>query len=151
MQEELQPNLFIQSAAATPLFRGLDSPAVGALLARPGVFAETYQKGSLLYATKNGVHCIGFLASGSARVIKSDGAGKMLMSVLHVGDVFGAATLFADDDCVVANIHAMQETCAVFIPEKTWVCMTTEAMPAVMPQRRPRNSRPNCPTPCARP
>ena len=35
--------------------------------------------------------------------------------------------------------------------KKAWVWITTEAMPAVMPRCRPRNSRPNCPTPCASP
>ncbi len=31
------------------------------------------------------------------------------------------------------------------------VCITTEAMPAVMPSCKPRNRKPNCPRPWARP
>lgn len=33
--------------------------------------------------------------------------------------------------------------------KNAWVCITTDAMPAVMPSCRPRNRKPNCPSPCA--
>lgn len=114
---------YVKLAAGTPLFSGIDIPSLEARLAEPGIRVETYEKGSLLYSSVDGVRCIGLLVSGSARVTKNDGGGRMLMSVLHVGDVFGAATLFASTDCFVANIHAMSAARAILIPEETWLSM----------------------------
>lgn len=115
------PKTYVQLAEATPLFRGIGDADIAKLLQTPGIRVETYAKGGMLYTTDTNAHCLGFLVSGSARVIKCDGTGKMLMSVLHAGDIFGAASLFSSDDRYVANIIAMSETKALLIPEEIWL------------------------------
>ena len=114
---------YIRTAAETALFCGLSFEEIERFLSFSGVRVQTYEKGDLLNPAGNGAHCLGFLLSGSARVIKSDGESKMLVSVLHVGDVFGAAALLSDCERYVANIHAMTQTRAVLIPESVWLQM----------------------------
>lgn len=124
MQDKLSPKAYAELAAETPLFCGVELPAIQSLLSLPGTRVETYAKGALLNSTKACAHCIGFIVSGSAKVEKNDdNGGRILMSVLHVGEVFGAASLFSGGERYVANICAMTPTRAVLIPEDAWLTM----------------------------
>ena len=117
------PETYARLAATTPLFREMGTAEIVKLLQTPGIRVETYAKGGMLYTTETSAHCLGFLVAGSARVLKRDGAGKLLMSVLHAGDIFGAASLFGGGERYVANIIAMSETKALLIPEEIWLSM----------------------------
>jgi len=63
------------------------------------------------------------VVSGAARVVKNKSEGAMPMSVLHEGELFGAAALFNVDDSYVADICAQGSTWAVLISEKALIHM----------------------------
>lgn len=123
MAKTIERESLARVAADTPLFKRLTLEEIAACLSLPGVYVRSYGKGELLYSMQASAHAIGFLFAGRAKVMKSDGAGRMLMSVLHVGDVFGAASLFHSEDRYAADILALTRVSAVLISEEAWIGM----------------------------
>ena len=95
MSRSKNPESFLSVALETPLFTGLTEAEVKELLGRDGVSVSHYEKGAILYAPETFSKSVGFLTVGRASVTKAGGSGDMLMSILHAGELFGAATLFA--------------------------------------------------------
>lgn len=120
MSRSMKPETYAEAALTTPLFAGLSAHEAAALLDADGVRVRHYAAGERIYSPTGFSRCLGFLAAGSARVVKTapDGAqGGMPMSVLHAGELFGAAALFTGEPCYVADIHAQVSTWAVLIEQ----------------------------------
>lgn len=117
MSKHQGPESYLPAAVKTPLFAGLTEPEAAELLARDGIAVSRYEKGETIYAPDAFLKSIGFLTAGRASVTKPGGSGEMLMSILHPGELFGAATLFAEQGAYVARITALAATWAVLIQE----------------------------------
>lgn len=117
MSRSHNPEAYAEQAAHTPLFCGMPTDTVAALLRSEGVSVQNFGNGALIYSATGFSRCVGFLVSGSAKVIKGDDDGRMLMSVLHASDLFGAATVFSRSERYVADIRATAATWAVMITE----------------------------------
>ncbi len=102
----------------TQLFAGLPEEALAPLLKRQGVSIATFRRGETIYSPTQFFHSLGVLLAGSATVEKRGGTNTMLMSVLHTGELFGAATLFADADApYVVSIRAAASVRALLVEE----------------------------------
>lgn len=123
MSRSTRPEAYIEAAANTPLFFGLESDTIAALLAIDGVTVKHYASGESIYSSHSFSRCLGFVVSGAARVVKNKSEGAMPMSVLHAGELFGAAALFNGDARYVADICAQGSTWAVLISEEALSAM----------------------------
>lgn len=117
MSRSRNPQTYAEQAVHTPLFCGLSLPDAAALLNTEGVTVQNFVNGALIYSATGFSRCVGFLLTGGAKVMKGDGDERMLMSVLHAGDLFGAATVFSRSERYVADIRAQGSTWAVMISE----------------------------------
>lgn len=126
MSRSKNPEAYPAVAVATPLFHGLTQAEAKAMLGKSGITVSHFEKGETIYAPDAYVRSIGFLTAGRASVMKAGGEAGMLMSVLHSGELFGAATLFAGADAYVASIRALESTWAVMIPEPVLLYMMRE-------------------------
>lgn len=117
MTRSVKPVRYGEQAARAPLFYGVEAEQVERLLALDGVGVRHYAAGETIYSPDGFERCLGFVVSGSARVVKDCGTGAMPMSVLRAGELFGAAALFTDGESYVADIRAESSTWAVLIPQ----------------------------------
>lgn len=126
MNRSEKPEQYAKIAQGTPLFYNMETKWIETLLTTEGVQVLHYAAGESIYSPNCFAKCLGFVVAGQARVVKTqpDGAsGAMPMSVLHVGELFGAAALFTQEPCYVADIVAHGSTWAVLICEEALVRM----------------------------
>ena len=109
------PESYCSVAAQTPLFLGISEETIGQILTGEGITVRHFERGEILCGRERFLQSVGFLVIGRASVMK--GECDMLMSVLHAGELFGAASLFDAGDRYVATITALESTWAVLIPE----------------------------------
>ena len=74
----------------------------------------TYNKNEVIFSHSEFKNKIGILFKGTAKVYK----GKMPLSVLESGDVFGAVTLFSDKDYFTTDIIAQSDCKIIFISKE---------------------------------
>ena len=96
---------------------------VAGLLSRPGICVEHYAAGQEIRSQDVSVRALGILLFGSAKVLKSGASGRMPMSVLHRGDLFGAAALFSGERDYVASIQAEKSVWVLSITEEALTAM----------------------------
>lgn len=113
----VRPEGYVEEAGLCRLFCGVEAETVERLLALDGVCVRHYASGETIYSPEGFQRCLGFVVSGGARVVKGCASGTMPMSVLHAGELFGAAALFNGDESYVADIRAEGSTWAVLIPQ----------------------------------
>ena len=140
MARSTKPEAYLDAAASTPLFIGVEKERIQTLLSLEGVVVRHYTAGETIYSTEGYERALGFLVFGEARVVKCGENGAMPMSVLKPGALFGAAAIFNGDDSYVADVRAMGSTWAVLIPQqaleqmmrmefavgKNYICYLTE-------------------------
>ena len=117
MARSKKPDSYTHAAQATPLFCGFSEHEIAGYFQMDGVWVAHFEKGEPIYTPDGFRRCIGFLLYGRASVMKHQGGASMLMSVLHPGEIFGAATLFCSDGAYVASIHAQTSAWALMITE----------------------------------
>ncbi len=117
MTRSAKPGTYYAQAACSPLFRGMETERIEAMLCLNGVSVRHFVTGETIYSPDGFARCLGFVVSGAAQVVKGGTTGAMPMSVLRVGELFGAAALFNGDARYVANIRARGSTWAVFITQ----------------------------------
>ncbi|MPM43728.1 hypothetical protein SDC9_90405 [bioreactor metagenome] len=79
----------------TFLFKNTDASIMRKMLAQNGARVENYEAGAMIYDPAKYEKCLGIILEGGAKVTKARGGhGVLAISMLHKGDMFGAATLF---------------------------------------------------------
>lgn len=106
-----------------PLFREATPETVRQVLAAEGVIRQRWSAGEHMHMQGK---ALGLLKSGKVRVVKPVGAHhEVLISILHPGDLFGAAALFGGAD--VGNEMVCLTACeAILIPEAVLRRLMTE-------------------------
>lgn len=117
MARSIKPETYSAQATCSPLFYGVESEQIEAMLCLNGVSVRHFATGESIYSPNGFARCLGFVVSGAAQVVKGGATGAMPMSVLRVGELFGAAALFNGDTRYVANIRARGSTWAVLITQ----------------------------------
>lgn len=132
MSRSRNPETYAAEIVRTPLFQGLTEEETVRLMRtgenadEKGVSVLYAKKGELIYSPTGFQKCIGVLLSGSASVTKQEHDSSMLMSILSQGDVFGAATLYTEDDVYVAYIRALESTWCLMLSEEAFRRMMEE-------------------------
>ena len=126
MSRSVNPASYAAQAAGAFLFGGVSEEAVRALLATPGVRVEHFKKDAVLFDRLSRERALGVILRGSCAVTKDGETGGMPMSVLHEGDLFGAASLFQDSERYVARISAAGSAWVLLISEDALKSMMRE-------------------------
>ena len=126
MSRSTQPTTYAKLAAGTFLFTGIPEEEIFALLMLDGVRVEHYEKDQIIFDRADTERALGIILFGECIVTKESANGKMPMSVLRQTDLFGAASLFHDEEAYVARVMA---------GESTWVLLINESALRAMMQR----------------
>lgn len=117
MSRSKNPGAYAAIAMETFLFAGLSPEDVEKCLTRPGVTVEHFEAGSAIRTRRDAASSLGVLLYGAAAVEKRGEKGRILMSILGPGDLFGAAAMFGKNDTYVADITATKSSWALMLPE----------------------------------
>ena len=126
MSRSLQPTAYASFAGKTFLFSGISEAEIYALLASDGVRVGHYERDQVIFDRADTAHALGIILYGSCVVTKESENGSMPMSVLRQADLFGAASLFHEEEAYVARVMAQ---------ESTWVLLISEVALRSMMQR----------------
>lgn len=126
MSRSTQPTAYAKLISGTFLFAGISEAEIHALLMLEGVRVEHYEKDQIIFDRADTERALGIILYGECIVTKESANGKMPMSVLRQTDLFGAASLFHDEEAYVARVMA---------GESTWVLLINENALRVMMQR----------------
>ena len=96
------------------------------LLGTNGVRVEHFEKDQVIFDRTDTERALGIILYGTCAVTKESENGKMPMSVLRQTDLFGAASLFHEEEAYVARVMAN---------ESTWVLLIQEDALRIMMQR----------------
>lgn len=97
----------------TFLFRGLEAGEIEALLGEQARIGS-YRKGEVIYSPSNFRRELGILLRGALTVTK----GSLTVSELGVGDLFGAAALFTDEERYVSTLTAARHCEVLFLSQE---------------------------------
>lgn len=95
------------------LFQGADEALIRAVRRHPGCGVEEFQRAEPIYSPNKFRRCLGVLLEGHARVSK----GRLAVSVLGPGDLFGAAALFHRRERFESTIAAKEGCVVAFFSE----------------------------------
>ena len=118
MSRSLQPTAYIALAQKTFLFAGIPEEKIASLLGFSGVRVEHYEKDQVIFDRADTERALGIILYGTCVVTKESENGKMPMSVLRQTDLFGAASLFHDEEAYVARVMAQESTWVLLISEE---------------------------------
>lgn len=118
MSRSLQPTAYIALAQKTFLFAGIPEVEIASLLGFSGVRVEHYEKDQVIFDRADTERALGIILYGTCVVTKESENGKMPMSVLRQTDLFGAASLFHDEEAYVARVMAQESTWVLLISEE---------------------------------
>lgn len=81
---------YMQKIETIPLFQGIKTEQLSAMLNCLGSFTRTYKKGELLSLSHEKVKNIGLVLSGTVHMIKEDVWGdKTILAIMKEGELFG--------------------------------------------------------------
>ena len=102
----------ITQLQSTPLFYGISSEAILALLTSPKTKTQTFKSGDLIYSPENTEKKLGIFLTGTAAVYSVDSQNGVLLRTFGKNDAFGLATLFGSRSRYVSIITA-KKSCRV--------------------------------------
>ena len=97
----------------TFLFRGLEADEIEKLLAGQAQIG-VYRKGEVVYSPSRFRRELGILMRGALAVTK----GSLTVSELGVGELFGAAALFTDEERYVSTLTAVRHCEVLFLSQE---------------------------------
>jgi len=118
MSRSTNPTAYAKLASDTFLFSRIPEEEIRGLLARPCVRVDHYDKDQIIFDRENAQRALGVILYGSCVVTKESENGKMPMSLLKQADLFGAASLFHDEEAYVARVTANESTWVLLICEE---------------------------------
>lgn len=99
------------------LFRGVDDIVFEKAMSGDSFHLNKYMPGEIIYEPSRFEHALGVIITGSAKIATADGIKNIILRTLGVGSVFGAASLFGDDNEYVTQITAKGTTTAAFFTQ----------------------------------
>lgn len=99
------------------LFRDCPASEVKTMITANAIMYRETEKDAFLLTRDSSEHTLGLLLNGTAIVERKAQDGKMLMSRLRTGDLFGAASLFCDEPEYVVDIRCLTDCRTAWIPE----------------------------------
>ncbi len=117
MSRSTNPTAYARLAANTFLFKGIPEEEIVTLLSYACVKVEHFDKDQIIFDRENAARALAIILYGECLVTKEGENGRMPMSVLRQTDLFGAASLFHDEEAYVARVTAN---------ESTWVMLVCE-------------------------
>ena len=96
------------------LFRNISLEEIERLLSESDVSVLTFDAGSYLMRRASTHHRLGILLKGQAVVERKTDGGLMHMSRLRESDLFGAASVFCEDETYVVDIRCVTPCRVVF-------------------------------------
>lgn len=117
MSRSINPAAYAKLASETFLFSGISEDENRALLAIDGVRVAHFEKDQVIFDRHDTERALGIILYGECIVTKESENGKMPMSVLRQTDLFGAASLFHEEDAYVARVMASESTWLLLIQE----------------------------------
>jgi CRP-like cAMP-binding protein len=102
---------------ASPLFKGIESGDIEAMLARLSAVRREYNKGETIIWEGEAVSEVGILLSGSARSYKCDASGKLFaVTMLGPGSYLGVLLAASHDRTSPVSVQALSGACVLLIP-----------------------------------
>ena len=98
-----------------PVFRGLEKELLTTLLTDKKYTVRTYKKNESVFSPDCFEKCLVIILKGSADVSKSTDKGKIPMSVLQAGNVFGMSCIFTEDESFPTCVTAKEPLRVLFI------------------------------------
>ncbi len=98
-----------------PLFANVPREHTLKYLTDASVNITDFKANEVAYSSKSEKHKVAFILSGSAKVYTGDNDESALMRTLNVGDTFGIANLYAEDELFPSNIITSEDTKILFI------------------------------------
>jgi len=117
MSRSTHPTAYAKIAASTFLFTGIPEEDIVSLLSQECVRVEHFEKDQIIFDRLENERALAIILYGSCSVTKESENGKMPMSILHQADLFGAASLFHDEEAYVARVAANESTWVMLICE----------------------------------
>jgi CRP-like cAMP-binding protein len=99
------------------LFRGVDKIVFDKAMSGNNFYINKYMPGEIIYEPSRFEHSLGVILTGSAKIATADGIKNVILRTLGAGSVFGAASLFGDDNKYVTQITAKGTTTAAFFTQ----------------------------------
>lgn len=113
----LDKERYARQLGGTVLFRDVPEERIRAWLHHADVTIAEYEAGEYLFQKSDTADRLGIVLRGSADVNRVSNDGLMHMSTLKRNDLFGAASLFGQDDAYVTDICCNERTRVLLIPE----------------------------------
>lgn len=108
---------YLDALEKSPLFRGIPYGDIEAILGRLSAVRREYGKGETVLWEGEAVSDIGILLSGSARSVKTDVSGKLVMvTLLEPGSYIGVLLAASHDRKSPVSVQALCGISALFIP-----------------------------------
>ena len=107
----------IITCMSSPLFRSCSRQKADSLLSDRAITVRATGKGQYLLHRSSDEHTLGILLKGTVIVERTVKGGRMVMSRLHPGDLFGAVSLFSPKTDYVVDIRCLSECRAILVSE----------------------------------
>lgn len=108
----------MQMLARSPLFTGIDSEDLLAVLDCLKPTKTEHEKGECIAIAGEPIKGVGVIAAGRAAVVKDSAAGdSMVMTILEPGDLFGEIAAFAEEPRWTATVQAQEDSTVFIIPQ----------------------------------
>lgn len=121
-------NNYVEVIKKAPLFRDIASDELKAMLGCLKPVVKSYKRHEFITITGEPFSGIGLLLEGEASISKeTQGGDRVVLSLIQPGDMFGEIIAFSGESMWPANVQALEECRALFIPREGIVspCMKT--------------------------
>lgn len=79
------------------------------------------EKNSVIFSETKYTRALVIIVKGKVSVTKKNGNGKILMSILGEGDIFGMATMFYEEENFLTEITALEKVTMLTVPKDSLV------------------------------
>lgn len=108
---------FLETLRTCPLFREVSDDELQNI-ADDYASLTVSEKNNVIYSETQYEKALMILIKGRASVTKNSGSGKILMSILEKGDIFGMAALFYEDEPFLTEITALDKVTMLMISKE---------------------------------
>lgn len=108
---------FLETLSTCPLFSKVSNDDLQ-IIADDYASLTVSEKNSVIYSESQYEKALMILLKGRATVTKNSGSGKILMSILEKGDIFGMAALFYEEEPFLTEITALDKVTMLMISKE---------------------------------
>jgi cAMP-binding proteins - catabolite gene activator and regulatory subunit of cAMP-dependent protein kinases len=108
---------YIEILAKTPLFKGIDKSDISYMVGCIKPKVKSYDRNEQIAVSGMALSGIGIILKGEATVSKENAEGnRVIMTVLHEGDIFGEMIAFSGQKTWPASVQAQEDCIVFFLP-----------------------------------